>query len=1010
MTKVEQIKESFIKQTYEDTWNVYEKTIKEKSIEKWDWIVLTASNKDQANTYKQEINERLNNNLLPKETKYLVLEDPEGKRVGSGGATLNVLKEIKERTNEKEFNNAKILVIHSGGDSKRIPQYSAQGKLFSPVQRELPDGRTSTLFDEFIIAFSAVPARMSPGMIVLSGDVLLVFNPLQIDLHYVDSAGISIKTPVETGCNHGVFLTDNKGQAKKFLHKQSIETLKKLGAVNENGYVDIDTGAIYFSTNILRELINFISTNNKIDNKKYNYYINDVARISFYGDFLYPLAKESTYENYLKEAAEGTINENLLKCRESIWKSLNKFKMNVIRLSPANFVHYGTTKELFDMLTKEIKKYKCLNWQNKVLSNVGNKIDYIVNHSYISEDAKINKNVYIESSYIGKNSIIGNNVILSNVHIENVNIPDNVCINTIITKNNEYVTRIYAIDDNPKIEKLNKTKFLNHYIEEMMDKYKISENKIWKQDKSIWKANLYTVEKNNNDSIKSALLLYKIIACKATKEETDKYFNKNRTSFFESFNNADTKKMKQENQKTELILRSYEFINRIRNRESIDKAKNILLKSNNVIDQIDTLIDITKDCNYMIKSRTYLTISKILKEKNLENNFDCDFEEECYEQIKNMISNSQIKSFKKENVKNKSYIELPIRVNFGGGWSDTPPYCNENGGTVLNGAFKLDGENPIKVKIEKNKDEQIRLRSIDLNICKEFKDIGELKNCSDTNDSFSLLKASLLITCVVREEDKDVKDILKRLGTGFDFTTDVTAIPKGSGLGTSSILAAACLKAIYNFIGVKISDEDLAYKTLEQEQIMGTGGGWQDQIGGIIPGIKGTYTEAGEIQKFEIKRLKLSKKMQNEINNRFALIYTGQRRLAKNLLRDIMNSYIGNNPTTVKTIKEIREKAIEMEKTLGKEDLDEFCKLLNEHWTLCKKLDSGCTNSCIDQILKSCDDLIDGRMICGAGGGGFLQVVLKEGITKKVLDNRIQEVFQDCGIKVYDISLYEGNE
>ena len=66
-----------------------------------------------------------------------------------------------------------MLVIHSGGDSKRVPQYSALGKLFSPVPHELPNGRSSTLFDEFMICMSSVPSRIREGMVLLSGDVLL---------------------------------------------------------------------------------------------------------------------------------------------------------------------------------------------------------------------------------------------------------------------------------------------------------------------------------------------------------------------------------------------------------------------------------------------------------------------------------------------------------------------------------------------------------------------------------------------------------------------------------------------------------------------------------------------------------------------------------------------------------------------------------------------------------------------------------------------------------------------
>jgi fucokinase len=160
----------------------------------------------------------------------MVLPDPDGKRVGSGGATFNVLRYISmQEDRENPFAGKRILVIHSGGDSKRIPQYSAVGKLFSPVPRELPDGRASTLFDEFVIAMSGVPSRIREGMLVLSGDVLLLFNPLQIDSQFHGAAAISIKEPVETGKNHGVFLNDGNGYVKNFLHKQTEETLRESG-------------------------------------------------------------------------------------------------------------------------------------------------------------------------------------------------------------------------------------------------------------------------------------------------------------------------------------------------------------------------------------------------------------------------------------------------------------------------------------------------------------------------------------------------------------------------------------------------------------------------------------------------------------------------------------------------------------------------------------------------------------------------------------------------------------
>ena len=168
--------------------------------------------------------------MLPDATKFLVIPDPDGKRIGSGGATLHVLRTLSEREGFLgDFHGKRILVIHSGGDSKRVPQYSVCGKLFSPVPRELPDGRGSTLFDEFLIGMSGVPSRFKEGMLVLSGDVLLLFNPLQIDFYGKGAAALSIKEPAEIGKNHGVYRVDSEGNVGGFLHK------KNSGAAAETG-------------------------------------------------------------------------------------------------------------------------------------------------------------------------------------------------------------------------------------------------------------------------------------------------------------------------------------------------------------------------------------------------------------------------------------------------------------------------------------------------------------------------------------------------------------------------------------------------------------------------------------------------------------------------------------------------------------------------------------------------------------------------------------------------------
>ena len=75
-----------------------------------------------------------------------------------------------------------------------------------------------------------------------------MFNPLQIDYSGRGAAAISFKENVETGKNHGVFLNGEDGTVRKFLHKQTVEPSRTYGAVNENDCVDIDTGAVIFSS------------------------------------------------------------------------------------------------------------------------------------------------------------------------------------------------------------------------------------------------------------------------------------------------------------------------------------------------------------------------------------------------------------------------------------------------------------------------------------------------------------------------------------------------------------------------------------------------------------------------------------------------------------------------------------------------------------------------------------------------------------------------------------------
>lgn len=1003
--KPEKMKNLFLSQSYEDAWTDYEKSLKKRYFIHWDYVILTASNEDQAKAFEAQIDFRLKQGLLPKQTKYAVLPDPDGKRVGSGGATFNVMKYIREQSGCADcFKDKRILVIHSGGDSKRVPQYSACGKLFSPVPRELPDGRRSTLFDEFIIGMSGMPSRFKEGMLILSGDVLLLFNPLQIDFQFNGAAAISIKEHVETGKNHGVFLGDESGYVRQFLHKMSVEKLTEVGAVNAHGNVDIDTGAIMLDHNLLNALFGLISTDGELDKEKFDKFVNEKARISFYGDFLYPLASESTLDQYLKEKPEGSFCEELEDCRKILWDTLSPFSLKLLCLSPAQFIHFGTTRELLHLVTEGIEDYEFLNWKSQVFGVEGNGGDCAYSNSYIQEGAVVSPKSYIEDSYLYGKTHIAEQCVISGVTLKDKNVPAGVTLHGLKLRNGKFVVRAYGTFDNPKGFLADNAPFLGTTLKQLSETLGLSEKEIWGEEEPyLWFAKLYPVYDTIEEAVTAALELVEVLEGRAKVSEN--YKNSQRMSLFESFNEADTTQMLAWQENLEKKIRISRFLKAIDERKEVAEAA-LAFGSKGVTEKhLNELLEISKTADFSRKMRIYYYLSRMT-----EGHISEDLENACFKYICKELYDAVVSDIDCEDVyhiaKDEVTIELPVRVNFGGGWSDTPPYCNEHGGTVLNAAISLNGTLPIVVEVKRINKPVVVLASTDLGAEADFTDMKELQNCNDPFDTFALHKAALIACGIIpREGEYTLQQLLDKVGGGLYLSTAVRGIPKGSGLGTSSMLAAACVKGIFEFIGKEISENELYSRVLCMEQIMSTGGGWQDQVGGLTPGVKLVHTVPGIKQNIQVDHIVIPEEAMQELKERFALIYTGQRRLARNLLREIVGNYIGSKKNSLDVLYEIQKSAILMKFELEKGNIDAFAKLLDDHWELSKRLDGGCTNTCIEQIFLSVEDMLDAKMICGAGGGGFLQVILKKGYTKDDLRERIHSVFQESGVAVWDCEL-----
>ena len=1009
--KYEKMKNLFLKQSYCDDWEEYQRSLRKDSFPKWDYVVLTASNEEQAEAYRQQIRYRIDNFMLPKKTKFIVLPDPQGKRVGSGGATLNVLRYIAERENQINcFEGKKILVIHSGGDSKRIPQYSACGKLFSPVPRELPDGRVSTLFDEFIISMSGLAGRIKSGMLVLSGDVLLLFNPLQIDYQSYDSAAISMIESVETGQHHGVFTVDEKGKVKRFLHKKSISELEELGAVDNQRCVHIDTGAIFLGAPILIKLLELIVTDNQIDGQKWDEFVNERARVSFYGDFIYPLSKDGTLEDYLEQETEGEKNKEILECRKKIWSALKDFNMAVICPSPAEFIHFGTTGELLDLLNEEIDNYECLGWKRQVFSYGEKSNEYAMNTAVVYDNSKVGVNAYLENCILQGKCKIGNNSILSGIEVSDIEIPNDTVVHCLRLKNGKYVVRIYGTHDNPKENLLTDGRLFGKNVGELLKKFR---EKIWDgDDTTLWRAKLYPECDSMQDAFQRSMLLYKELG-KGKNEDIniEALLAGKRYSLYTSFNSADVKSSIEWKKKIENVVLTEKFVASITSGIYYEQALKIFGDIGINDKQYEILLEKAAKASLGEKIRIYYILSRYMKKNHLEfrhKGYDL-LEDLCFSTISDALckeENSSQKDVPFRIKKDMVDVKLPVRVNWGGGWTDTPPYCNENGGVVLNAAITLKGEYPIQVSLRKLDSPVVIFCSDDTEAFAEISDIEEIRRCKDPSDPVALHKASFLASGLIPlKGTKSLKEVLQELGGGIQLSTKVVNIPKGSGLGTSSILSIACIKGIFELLGEKKENCELYETVLRMEQLMSTGGGWQDQVGGLTPGVKYITTKPGIKQEIKVENVIIPDAAKKELNDRFALIYTGQRRLARNILRDVVGGYIGNRPETLQALERMKRVAVLMKFELEEGNIQQFAELLNEHWELSKQLDGGSTNSCIEQIFYTCSDLIDGRFIAGAGGGGFLQVILKKGVEVEQLKERLHRVFFSSGVDVWECEL-----
>ncbi|XP_048371210.1 L-fucose kinase isoform X2 [Sphaerodactylus townsendi] len=331
-------------------------------------------------------------------------------------------------------------------------------------------------------------------------------------------------------------------------------------------------------------------------------------------------------------------------------------------------------------------------------------------------------------------------------------------------------------------------------------------------------------------------------------------------------------------------------------------------------------------------------------------------------------------------------VECPARIDLSGGWSDTPPITYEHGGAVVDVAILVDGHRPIGAQARRIAEPELRLVSASGGglegevvvklVCRHLEDLQD--HCQPHAPG-ALLKAAFICTQIVTlHSQRTLQEQLEEcFGGGFELRT-WSHLPHGSGLGTSSILAGAVIAALYRVSGHSTSTESLIHAVLHLEQVLTTGGGWQDQVGGLVPGLKIGRSEARLPLKVEVEQIAVPEGFRCILNEHLLLLYTGKMRLARNLLQDVLRNWYARLPAIVQNANALVSNAEECARALQQGNLALLGKCMSNYRLQKKVMAPGCEPLVVQRMMEALQPHVYGQSLAGAGGGGFLCILTKQ--------------------------------
>ena len=301
--------------------------------------------------------------------------------------------------------------------------------------------------------------------------------------------------------------------------------------------------------------------------------------------------------------------------------------------------------------------------------------------------------------------------------------------------------------------------------------------------------------------------------------------------------------------------------------------------------------------------------------------------------------------------------KAPLRLGLAGGGTDVSPYADLYGGLILNATINL----YAYCTIEETEDGQICIDSHDTGVCEAHPVSPSL----EIDGRASLVKGTY-------------NRVMKDFGltpSSFRIITWNDA-PAGSGLGTSSTMVVAILKAFAEWKGLPLGDYEIARLAYEIERIdLGFSGGRQDQYAASFGGFN--FMEFLPGDRVVVNPLKVKRWIQDELEASMILYFTGASRSSAAIIDEQKRNASQGKISAVEAMHRIRESASEMKMAVLKGDIDHFASILNQAWEDKKLMASSITNPMIQEVMDVAISAgAKAGKVSGAGGGGFIMFVM----------------------------------